>query len=88
MLTGPEQRRLRQIEQALAAEDPRLARSLQDTGPPAWRPGRRFLTLAIVAALVLLVISVVATLPALFLLSATATVAAVLGRTRLDRYAR
>lgn len=87
MLSEPEQRRLRQIEQALAAEDPRLARSLQDTGPPA-RHRRWPCTLVIAAASVLLVLSVVASLPAVGVLSAAAALAAIVLRQRRAPHGR
>lgn len=87
MLTGPEQRKLHRIERALAAEDPRLARSLQEVDLSARRRGRWPYTLAVAGSFALLLICVLAALPVLAVLSAgTAALAIMVWIRRAPRH--
>ena len=81
MLSGPEERRLKEIEFGLAADDPRFVQSFQAGGRTVpWR--RRWpYTLSALVGVLVLGIGLVEALPALFLLgTGIATVALVVRR--------
>jgi Protein of unknown function (DUF3040) len=75
MLNQNDRRRLEEIERRLRDEDPEFARRFTQWPQPRTEISRRWAVLVLVAGVLGIVISMLAPLPAVFLLSLAATVA-------------
>jgi Protein of unknown function (DUF3040) len=75
MLNQNDRRRLEEIERRLRAEDPEFARRLTQWPQPRTGISRLWAVLVLVAGVLGIVLSMLAPLPAVFLLSLAATVA-------------
>jgi hypothetical protein len=75
MLNQNDRRRLEEIERRLQEEDPEFARRFSRWPPPRSGPSRVMPVLLLVVGVLGLMLSLLAVLPAVLLLSLTATVA-------------